>query len=276
MPYGRYGKTFKKIRTQKHLSLSYFTDLGISKAALDRFELGRTMMSFERVDAALQEMNVSLGEYEYFINDYALDYQEEILLEITNADIASDSHTLSKIYEEAFSAGYIYLAYAAKSRYMSLTIEEAEKVTDFLYGVEQWGYFELSIFYFALDNLSEREIMHLMQGFWTKNRALYNIFKYRRRILQSAYRAATLLSAKGYKQSAFKILQKSHPRDQVYDLYIQNVRKMALGFYDYCFENREQGQAQIQGAIQLFAEMDHQDLELYYQKRFERFKKEVQ
>ena len=58
MPYKRYGEIFKKLREQKNFSLSHFSEIGISKASLSRFELGQTMISFERLDSALQEMNV--------------------------------------------------------------------------------------------------------------------------------------------------------------------------------------------------------------------------
>ncbi|MDT2859014.1 helix-turn-helix transcriptional regulator [Lactococcus lactis] len=53
MPYKRYGEIFKKLREQKNFSLSHFSEIGISKASLSRFELGQTMISFERLDSAL-------------------------------------------------------------------------------------------------------------------------------------------------------------------------------------------------------------------------------
>ena len=79
MPYARYGKVFKKLRTQKHLPLSFFESYGLQKSAIHNFENGKSMMGFERLDIALQAMNVSLAEYEYFINDFQLNYMEEML-----------------------------------------------------------------------------------------------------------------------------------------------------------------------------------------------------
>ncbi|MDH8063404.1 helix-turn-helix transcriptional regulator, partial [Lactococcus lactis subsp. lactis] len=82
MPYKRYGEIFKKLREQKNFSLSHFSEIGISKASLSRFELGQTMISFERLDSALQEMNVTLAEYEHFINNFSMDYKEEFIEDI--------------------------------------------------------------------------------------------------------------------------------------------------------------------------------------------------
>ena len=54
--YKKYGDCFKKLRNQKNLGLSYFSKIGINRANLSRFERGQTMMSFERVDLMLEEM----------------------------------------------------------------------------------------------------------------------------------------------------------------------------------------------------------------------------
>lgn len=45
MPYKRYGEIFKKLREQKNFSLSHFSEIGISKASLSRFEFCQTGLS---------------------------------------------------------------------------------------------------------------------------------------------------------------------------------------------------------------------------------------
>ncbi|MDN5488489.1 MAG: helix-turn-helix domain-containing protein, partial [Lactococcus lactis] len=115
MPYKRYGEIFKKLREQKNFSLSHFSEIGISKASLSRFELGQTMISFERLDSALQEMNVTLAEYEHFINNFSMDYKEEFLEDIILADIADDVDKLHSLYLEAMEYDSKMLAYCAKS-----------------------------------------------------------------------------------------------------------------------------------------------------------------
>lgn len=276
MPYPRYGKVFKKIRLQKHLPLSYFQDFGISKASLDKFELGQSMLSFERLDMALQAMNVTLAEYEHFINNFSLDYKEELLENILQADIADNQDLLETIAEEAMNSNHKFIGYCAKSRYGQLTQEEADDVVEFLYGIDEWGYYELSIFYFTLDSFSEREIMHLMQEFWKKSCQLFGILKYRRRVLQSSYRAVVVLSAMGARNSAKKILRNSFPTDRIHDLYVENLRNLAHGFYVHCFKDKNLGEQQIQAGLEVFRKVGYQDLENFYQKRYERLlKKEL-
>ena len=270
MPYRRYGEIFKKLREQKNLSLSHFSKIGISKASLSRFESGQTMIGFERLDIALQEMNVTLAEYEHFINNFSMDYKEEFLEEIILYDIANDRKKLQSLYQEAMKYDSKIMAYCAKSRYERLEQFEADEVAEFLYDIEEWGYFELSIFYLTLDSFSEREIMHLMKQLWGKSKQLYGIFKYRRRVLQASYRAVVLLSSKNARDSARKILQKSYPQDDFYDLYVENLRNLAHGFYSYCFKDKLLGEKQIQKAIEIFRQVGYEDLANYYQRRYQK------
>lgn len=79
------------------------------------------MISFERLDSALQEMNVTLAEYEHFINNFSMDYKEEFLEDIILADIADDVDKLHSLYLEAMEYDSKMLAYCAKSRYETLT-----------------------------------------------------------------------------------------------------------------------------------------------------------
>lgn len=72
------------------MPLSYFQRVGIDKIGLSRFERGLSMMGFEKVDVMLQEMNVSLAEYELVINHFVPDFQEEFLFEVEEADFAQD------------------------------------------------------------------------------------------------------------------------------------------------------------------------------------------
>ncbi len=134
------------------------------------------MISFERLDSALQEMNVTLAEYEHFINNFSMDYKEEFLEDIILADIADDVDKLHNLYLEAMKYDSKMLAYCAKSRYEILTQTEADDVVEYLYDVGEWGYFELSIFYLTLDSFSEREIMYLMKELWGKSKHLYGVF----------------------------------------------------------------------------------------------------
>lgn len=183
MTYHLYGEKFKELRTQKQLPLSYFEEIGMNKGDLSRFEHGKQMIGFERLDVMLQQMNVSLAEYELIINNFVPDFQEAFLNDVDEADFNQDKPKLTKLYEEARETGYGLLAIATKARYDKLEEKEITYVLDFLNKIKEWGYFELSVLYFVLDDLSTLELRKVFRDFETKSHNYYGLPKYSRRIL---------------------------------------------------------------------------------------------
>ena len=58
------------------------------------------------------------------------------------------------------------------------------------------------------------------------------------------------------RDSARSILQKSYPKDDFYDLYVENLRNLAHGFYSYCFKDKISGEKQIKNAIEILGKLD--------------------
>lgn len=270
--YKVYGKKFKQIRTQKRLPLSFFQQVGVDKSDLSKFERGKQMMGFERIDAMLQLMDVSLAEYELIINNFVPDFQEAFLNEIDQADFSQNINKLKSLYEEAQDSGYLLLALAAKSRFEQLNHSEIELVLERLYKVQEWGYFELSITYFVLDNLPTSAIQTLFNEFEQKNGNYYGIPKYSRRILQTAYRAIVILGKRKEKEFVNQIISATDKRSKSgIDIYIENLRRLTLGVNCYYFENQEQGLAQIDKALELFKILEHEELADYYTKKIKNY-----
>ena len=274
MNFRGYGEKFRLIREQKGLPLSFFAKCNVDKADLSRFERDQSMMSFEKVDVMLQTMNVSLAEYELVINNFVPDFQEEFLFEIDEADFSQDEKKLRSLYQEAKESGYGYLSLAAKARFEQLSRTEIMVVVQFLKKVKVWGYFELSVAFFVLDNLDTETIRDLMIDFEQKNKNYYGIFRYRRRILQIAYRAIVLLCSRGEQDLAKDILALTEKRNRAgIDLYLDNVRQMALGFYDYYFGDKKYGLALIQKGLNVFEFLGQERLKNFYRIRNEHFLK---
>lgn len=82
MIYGKYGKAFKIIRNQKKMTLNYFSKLGISRSSISKFERGHSMMKFDTLLVALQELEISLEEFELFLNNYNISPSDTLINEI--------------------------------------------------------------------------------------------------------------------------------------------------------------------------------------------------
>lgn len=267
-----YGYTFKEIRTQKNLSLSFFEPI-VKKTNLIKFERGETMLSIERIDSLLQKIDVSLAEYELMLNHFTHDYKEEFLIELEEADFKHDKVKLQQLLEEADEDVFKWLFLATKSCLSALTSNECKKITEHLQSISKWGFFELSILYFVLDNLEIEDIISIMKEFEAKNKNYYNISKYRRKILQIAYRASALFTLKGYKEISLFILNRTKDRRESHDMFISNLRKLTEGYYLYKFEDKVIGEKKIELALLIFEELDETVLKNYYTERLHSFLK---
>lgn len=266
----RYGEAFQMLRKQKQLPLSYFEQAGVNKGDLSRFENGKVMMGFERLELMLQTMNVSLSEYEFLINHHVLDYQEEFLSQLETADFAQDQDKLAKLFNEAQDSGEIYLALAVKACLQPLQHKECASVGLYLHKVEQWGYFELSLAYFTLNSLPTSDLLLFCQEFETKCGNYITIPKYYRRIYQIAYRAVILLSLRQEETLARRILSLTdYPQREHTDFYIATLKILAQGVINLAFDDDTLGQAQITEALKLIERLGNQHLLLYYQKEIQ-------
>ncbi len=270
MVFAEYGEKFRRLREQKGLSLSFFEKLGINKTNLSRFERGKTMMSFERIDMMLQEMNVSLAEYELVLNNFVLDFQEEFLDEIEKANFEFDEEKLHALYHEARDSGYILLALAAKSNIEKLKKFEVDYVLQYLKKVKAHGYFDIFLAFCVLNSLSTTEILDLMNNFEQKSRNYYGLPKYRRKILQVAYRGVYILISKGEQEKAANLMQTIDSKRIIStDLYTSVLRRLSIGLFDYFFVSQTSGLAELDTALGVFSYLDRTNLAHYYRKRCE-------
>ena len=262
-----YGKAFKILREQKQLALSYFEQVGVNKGDLSRFENGKVMMGFERIDLMLQAMNVSLSEYEFLLNHHVMAYQDEFFSQLEAADFSQDQAKLSKLYAEALSSGDPHVSVAVKACQQVLDRKSCDRISDLLNKVSKWGYFELSLAYFTLRSLPTSELLLFCQEFENKCGNYITIPKYYRRIYQIAYHAVIVLSLRKEVGIAKHILQLTdYPQLGHTDFYIATLKELAEGVVTMTFDDRMLGKQKINAAFDLMARLGSRHLVTYYQK----------
>lgn len=272
MIYKEYGNCFRKLRDQKHLGMSQFKKVGVDRSCLSRFERGLSMMTFERIDMMLQEMQVSLSEYELLLNNFVPDFLEVFLTQLENADFDQNFRKLEELYQEAHSSGDYLLAIAVKARYSKPSEYELAQIYFYLQEIEKWGYFELSLIYFTMEHLTLDQLITLFYKFEEEGNNYYGIMKYRRRILQIAYRIVVILASQGEENIARHILKLTdeHKNVQI-DLYIEVLHHLALGTVIYCFEDKEQGKIKLEHALITLEEFGYKKLKNFYSHRLSCF-----
>lgn len=268
MIYAKYGLTFRKIRETKKLSLSIFPKIGISKPALSKFERGETMMGFESVVCALQEMGVSLEEYEHFLNAYTLGEEESFWEELETAAFEGSEEGLVALQEKIQDAGFYYMSLAVKACYNRLTPQEAEEVTDYLYEVEIWSVSELRLFYFCMENLSQRDILHILGAFFPEGHELFNSKKHRQQLVKVSCRAVTQLSLHGYQREARMLLEQLEAHALTQTMFQRNLKNMTEGFWVHRFVDPQEGEKKVREGLGILQAISPSEEVAYYEKRY--------
>ncbi|WP_285012101.1 Rgg/GadR/MutR family transcriptional regulator [Lactococcus formosensis] len=270
MVYKKFGYIFRQIREQKHISLSDFSSIGISKATLSRFERAETMMNFEKVVQALQLMGIGLEEYEYLLNDYAPNESEYLLKEIETAFLKQDKKELNNLHKIALEAGYPYISLAAKSSYTELSPENIDTITDYLYDIKVWGQIELYVFYFTMNKLNIRDILYILDLFLLeKKHKIFNSVKYLEIFVCACCRAIALLASKGYQEYSAHILNRVEALDLVQSMFLRNLLNLSKGFWTYRFKDKKAGNQMMLQALEIFHLIGNQEIAGYCQQQYD-------
>ena len=149
MSYSKYGESFRMLRKQHKKTLGYFENLGISKGTLSQFENGKTLLSFDKLDMALQKMNVTMTSYILMINNSESEYFIIQFRKIERAYMTRNKEKLMQIYHEniyyEIEEDY-FIALAAKACYEELDVEEKTQLETFFNSCEMWSRYELNLF----------------------------------------------------------------------------------------------------------------------------------
>ncbi|WP_276414425.1 hypothetical protein, partial [Lactococcus petauri] len=174
-----------------------------------------------------------------------------------------DSTKLEEIYQDTKIRGYTLTSLSAKALFMGLTEEEEELIINHLFETESWGYFELSFFYFTMDDLSVKDIKKLMLDLFSVNTPGYRSFKYRHRLSQIGYRAIFIFTKRGYQEYARLFFDTCEPYHLEYDVSLTHHRELVIGFYIYKFIDREKGLKRINTILKIFEKTGEQELADY-------------
>ena len=111
MTYNKYGITFRKIRKQSGCTLAEFSSIGIPASTLSDFERGKTIISLDKIDSALQLIGSSLSDFDYYLNHYAPTEPNFILQEIKKSVLFKDITRLRELQSicKETNQNYIYL-----------------------------------------------------------------------------------------------------------------------------------------------------------------------
>lgn len=154
------GGVFRQLRQSKHLSANNVADKLVKQPQISRFERGKSTVTIDKFMGMLENMAVSLDEFQSIYNDYKLSDEENFRQDL---ELASEQNNVDKIkrmlvvwqkkQKEEPQKKYLKVnvivieaALASLSPRFSMFKDDIQYLTDYLMDVEDWGRFEFWAF----------------------------------------------------------------------------------------------------------------------------------
>lgn len=143
------GKTFRKIRKSKHISITSLADRNISKSQISRFEREKSEISGVKLIKLLKKLHVSMDEFLISCENNTCNSFIELTKYISeqqrNQDFDSIKDLLvnSKYSLDSIERTMIKSIIYSLDRTNPPSDEELLQLTDYLFKVEKWGYYEI-------------------------------------------------------------------------------------------------------------------------------------
>ena len=164
----KFGEIFKKFRESRGLRLKDVAKAGISTSQLSRFEKGETDLTISKFMFILDEINMPIDEFMYAVHDFHRDELNELLSKVRHFVSTRDVEGMKKLlYSQMELEDRREKFHLSGETYY--TKDDLTYLTDYLFSVEYWGYYELLIFSNTLDVLNHDVFMVLAREMFRRS-----------------------------------------------------------------------------------------------------------
>lgn len=272
------GITLRKIRKGKKISLSSIADSNLSKSQISRFERGESEISCIRLINVLDKLHVTLDEFlilhdddytnsESFANLVQYICKQYSSQSIDNiACLLSDTtnYTLDPLEKTMVKS----ILHTMDSRIIP-SDEELLQLTDYLFKVEKWGYYEIIIFGNCARTINYNSYFLLTKEL-LKNYIYSSLNKTNKRMVTQLAINCLILSIDEEKFSncSYLISKIKTLLDNELNFYQQTVFLYATGYFEFKRCQSTSGIEKMKQAIQVFDILGEDKLKLHYTDHF--------
>ena len=272
------GITLRKIRKGKKISLSSIADSNLSKSQISRFERGESEISCIRLINILDKLHVTLDEFlilhdddytnsESFANLVQYIRKQYSSQSIDNiACLLSDTtnYTLDPLEKTMVKS----ILHTMDSRIIP-SDEELLQLTDYLFKVEKWGYYQIIIFGNCARTINYNSYFLLTKEL-LKNYIYSSLNKTNKRMVTQLVINCLILSIDEEKFSncSYLISKIKTLLDNELNFYEQTVFLYATGYFEFKRCQSTSGIEKMKQAIQVFDILGEDKLKLHYTDHF--------
>lgn len=279
------GQIFKEVRKARHISLKAAAGNDFSYSMLSRFENQEADLSASKLLIALDHIHMDLSEFSYLIKGYQPDDSSRLQTKINQALLKGDLKTLQSMYEEekraskasAHQVDAFIRALTIKGSMLVLddtiriTQEETDFLSDYLFGVEMWGEYELGLF------TQVAPLLSLELYYRYAREALVKTDHFQKRpIIRNQLQ--TILLNGFFKAMEEESMSKATYFKQrledfsflLHEAYLKIIYLFALGCFT-CFKDKTKGKKQMTEAIHILKTLDYVESATYYESQMQQW-----
>lgn len=240
------GKCFKLLRESKGLSQKEIAGEVISIAQLSRFERGVSNINADTLYHCLENMNVSIAEFQCVCRNYSqnqkLLFQDEVAKAYLEKNILTLKHYLVKCHqlEAAFPSQKFYKLNTIIVRALIYQCNQQEKVAkkdvqflvDYLFSVDEWGRYELWLFTYGASLMTNSMVETFACEMISRTQFYQEIPENRHLVNQMLFNIINVCIERSHFSLAFKLLNYAdNLKQNETDLFMRNAIKYCRGYY---------------------------------------------
>lgn len=273
------GITLKKVRKGKQISLCSVADEHLSKSQISRFERGESEISCIRLINILDKLHITLDEFLILHNE---DY--------TNAELFANlvqyirkqysSHNIKNIAALLSDSSHYTLNSFEKTMIKSIlhtmdssiipSNKELLQLTDYLFKVEKWGYYEITLLGNCVRTINYNSYFLLTKEM-LNNYIYSSLNKTNKRIVTQLAINCLILSVdkEEFSNCTCLITEIKALLDNELNFYEQTVFLYATGYFEFK-RHLDSGIEKMKQAIQVLDILGEDKLKLHYTSHFDK------
>ena len=271
------GITLRKVRKGKQISLCSVADEHLSKSQISRFERGESEISCIRLINILDKLHISLDEFlvlhdedytntELFANLVQYIRKQYSSQNIKNiaALLSDSSHYTLNSFEKTMIKSILHTMDSS----IIPSNKELLQLTDYLFKVEKWGYYEITLLGNCVRTINYNSYFLLTKEM-LNNYIYSSLNKTNKRIVTQLAINCLILSVdkEEFSNCTYLITEIKALLDNELNFYEQTVFLYATGYFEFK-RHSDSGIEKMKQAIQVLDILGEDKLKLHYTDHF--------
>lgn len=271
------GKTFRKIRKGKQMSICAIADEHLSKSQISRFERGESDISCSRLINILDKLHISLEEFLILHDDDYTDTETflKLIQYIREEFLSQNFHNLKKLLSisshyhlNSFEKTMVKSILHSMDSTIKPTEEELIQLTDYLFKVEIWGYYEITLLANCARTI-KYPAFFLLTKEMLKNQNYSTLNKTNKKLVTQLAINCLILSIDNseFHNGTFLITEITKLLANEFNYYEKIVFLYASGYFEFK-KNPTKGTEKMEQAIQIFDILGEKNLKEQYSEHY--------